>query len=460
MAKILIIGAGVAGLSAAIKLRAADHDVEIVEALDLIGGRAFSEQIEGVYFDWGAEAIEAKTDAEAWLLRGGQYAVENPPAGYHPVQEPPVGVDGADWKLFRLPFAAAGQREVLDTAGAEVPQGSQTVDENRQTVVEDFQTANDDFFNEVNILLGYEDPNSIRFRQGQFGSWPIVSDAVEVDPPWGSIHNFARAAAANNGGQHREDEINQTLGASVLRWASANGLDGIIRRSTVATQVVNIADDKVEVSFSGAANATYDAVLVTVPTDRVKGPDEGPQAGDLFLPDLTAPQIAAFRGNPLGCYFKLVVTGIKNVRVPSPGNGVYVTLETGYSHFLIGQNAAASQVYLHAAGDTGRVMSDDHELAAQVLVQSIKRLNNTADAVFPLPHAATAYVYDWCREPYYGGAYSLTRPNAWATRQQLSDFRAARIFYAGEACSLRWYGQIAGAMESGNATADRMIAIL
>ena len=59
MARIVVIGAGVAGLSTAIRLCSRGHKVTIVEARDQVGGRAYQLRGEGFTFDMGPTLITA-----------------------------------------------------------------------------------------------------------------------------------------------------------------------------------------------------------------------------------------------------------------------------------------------------------------------------------------------------------------------------------------------------------------
>ncbi|REJ79149.1 MAG: phytoene desaturase [Acidobacteria bacterium] len=61
--KILVIGSGFGGLSAAIRLQAQGHSVTIVEKLDKIGGRAYVFEQDGFKFDAGPTIITAP-----WLI--------------------------------------------------------------------------------------------------------------------------------------------------------------------------------------------------------------------------------------------------------------------------------------------------------------------------------------------------------------------------------------------------------
>jgi phytoene desaturase len=59
MARISVIGSGFGGLSAAIRLAARGHDVDLFEARDKLGGRAYVYNINGFTFDGGPTVITA-----------------------------------------------------------------------------------------------------------------------------------------------------------------------------------------------------------------------------------------------------------------------------------------------------------------------------------------------------------------------------------------------------------------
>jgi phytoene desaturase len=59
MSKIIVIGSGFGGLGAAIRLAARGHQVEIIEKLDKLGGRAYTFEQNGFKFDGGPTVITA-----------------------------------------------------------------------------------------------------------------------------------------------------------------------------------------------------------------------------------------------------------------------------------------------------------------------------------------------------------------------------------------------------------------
>jgi phytoene desaturase len=59
MSKVIVVGSGFGGLSAAIRLAAQGHQVEIFEKRDKLGGRAYQYEINGFKFDGGPTVITA-----------------------------------------------------------------------------------------------------------------------------------------------------------------------------------------------------------------------------------------------------------------------------------------------------------------------------------------------------------------------------------------------------------------
>ncbi len=71
MAKISVIGSGFGGLSAAIRLAARGHEVDVFEARDKLGGRAYVYNINGFTFDGGPTVLTAPfMFDDLWALAG------------------------------------------------------------------------------------------------------------------------------------------------------------------------------------------------------------------------------------------------------------------------------------------------------------------------------------------------------------------------------------------------------
>jgi phytoene dehydrogenase-like protein len=61
--EVLVVGAGLAGLNAAIYLEAAGVDVTVIESSDRAGGRVASDVIDGFICDRGLQLINTKYPA-------------------------------------------------------------------------------------------------------------------------------------------------------------------------------------------------------------------------------------------------------------------------------------------------------------------------------------------------------------------------------------------------------------
>jgi monoamine oxidase len=95
--EVLVVGAGLSGLTAAYRLDRAGVDVAVLEARDRVGGRAWRLPLGDAFFDAGCEAL----DHEHGTLRTladeiGVPVWEAPPWS----SEPPEDLEGADAELF------------------------------------------------------------------------------------------------------------------------------------------------------------------------------------------------------------------------------------------------------------------------------------------------------------------------------------------------------------------------
>ncbi len=74
----MVVGGGVAGLSAALELVAAGHDVTVLEASDRVGGKLRRAQVAGVTVDVGAEAMLNRRPEGVDLARALDLPIEHP----------------------------------------------------------------------------------------------------------------------------------------------------------------------------------------------------------------------------------------------------------------------------------------------------------------------------------------------------------------------------------------------
>ena len=68
MAEVVVIGAGISGLTAAYLLRASGRDVVVFDQGDVPGGRMRSERIDGFLMEYGANSIMTPAPAAEMLV--------------------------------------------------------------------------------------------------------------------------------------------------------------------------------------------------------------------------------------------------------------------------------------------------------------------------------------------------------------------------------------------------------
>ncbi len=84
-------------------------------------------------------------------------------------------------------------------------------------------------------------------------------------------------------------------------------------------------------------------------------------------------------------------------------------------------------------------------------------MNCAACSALRLDELGPALATGWGRDPYSLGSYSAARPGYAHCREQLAQPVSPRLHFAGEACSVEYYGTLHGAWLSGIAAAERLL---
>src|SRR3954447_19675363 len=111
-AEVVVVGAGLAGLSAATRLATAGRDVLVLDAAGHAGGRLATERVDGFLVDRGFQVLNtgyprvADLDVAAldlgWFWTGGPgWAKARPPRVVAPRRHPTAG-----WDTVRAPLGA------------------------------------------------------------------------------------------------------------------------------------------------------------------------------------------------------------------------------------------------------------------------------------------------------------------------------------------------------------------
>jgi len=400
---IVIVGAGAAGIAAARWLRAQGADVSIVEARNRVGGRAWTDtSLLGVPIDMGCAWLHS-ADRNPWTA----YAHE---AGFEviarsPVWQRRVGRELASPEYLRAWHQAFARNEQLIAAAA--------------TAGRDVSIAellpNDEFRPGFDAVMG----------------WLMGVDTAAV-----SSLDYDRYA---------DSEVNWSvprgLGALIAHAAESLSvqLATPVRRIDYSKAVTKLTTDRGELEAR--------AVIVTVPTTVLA-------AGAVrFFPALPVAMQAAIAGVPLGTDNK-VFFRVAPGAMPFEGTEHFLgRVDTARTGSYAARPAGQDDVLMAFFGGTvARELEEQGELESFARAELSQIFG--ADFARQLQSAVSTA---WHGDPWSRGSYSAALPGCARMREKLQEPVAERLFFAGEACAIDYFGTVMGAWRSGVSAAEQAL---
>lgn len=405
---IAIVGAGVAGLAAAKRIRAAGRSVRVLEARDRIGGRALTDTDSlGVAWDRGCH----------WL----HSADTNPFTAI-------ADALGFTYKTTVTPRRLwLGDRWAADAELAELD----------AVVAERFGAVTE---------------------AGRAGRDVAAADVLPRDDTWAPL--VAQWLAALSGAdpdrlstlddaRYADSPANWPVGEGYGALVAAWGRDVPVARGTPVTALDWRAADHVRLA-TPAGDLRARQVIVTVPTSVLAA------GGIAFTPDLPPAHAEALAAVPLGGANKVAIrfdrdvfgTGMCHMTSqPHAPEGMSFQLRPFGRDLAIGYLGGRYAAEMEAAGPEA--------MAARALDILSDAFGGTVRR-----HVAGWATTGWSLDPLSRGGYSIALPGEAAKRPVLTAPIGDRVRLAGEACSLDAFGTANGAHASGEAAAAAALAAL
>jgi len=405
-ARAIVVGAGFAGLSAAIALADEGVDVTVLEARERVGGRVWSITLtNGAVVELGGE----------WIMAGDSVVHETASRFGVPLVE-----TGASFGRREPWGEGAATLEVQDVflEAADAALGSLPHDRVAAMNVGEF-------------LEGVEGDPAARSIVALRLAGTCARDLREV-----SLASFAgeRPFSAHGDVYHRTAEGNQAIARAVASELSD------VRTGHVVDSIEHDRDG-VTVRI-GSRSERADVAVVAVPAPI--------EARLRFVPPLPDALASALAGLPMGAASKFAVATKR--RPParsrqSAGRSMWCWTADGAGGKP--RRCVTSFAGSHAAQESLGVTR------GQVLpwLEALRSMNPDLTLV------GEPVLYSWADDPFTLGAYSTWDPASWDRRRVLAE-PVGRLAFAGEHTAGDRHGTMEGALRSGRRAAEQILHVL
>ncbi len=417
--RILVIGAGLAGLSAARRLRQAGHDVTVLEARDRVGGRTYSPRegfADGQHCDLGGELVTSDYHALIGLCH--QVGV--------PLSEP-VDIERPDTALTETPlegYLAEGRIIV----GGELLTGARFADADA----------------EIRAALRSVPPAEHEIMEQWTRRAQLSADAmgavvgigrmpVQYDPGKTDCHYLVEAHVG---------AIRRIIGGS-QRLCEALTPDLDVRLEA-PVRAIRQAGGRVQVELEGGDRLVADRVIVTVPPFVV------PTLG--FDPPLPANQVAVLNSMQRAAGGKVIGQYVEGDAVRAALSRAVFTdgpLNTAWvSNHYVTQGPAVVSGFICGAH---RHLLEQDETALALLDEVV------STAVGGSVTRVASHRKNWTEDPYAlgMGATLPVAQRAAMVAQTVTPER--RVHFAGDYTEVDLNGTMEGAVRSGLRAADEVL---
>jgi monoamine oxidase len=444
-AKVVIVGAGIAGLAAASKLSGAGLSVVILEARDRIGGRIFTQRVPGldVPIELGAEFVHGMPREILEPLRS---------AGTELLE-----VEGDNWCVSR------GQLRSCDFF-PEVESILEKMDDSE---------PDESFLSFLERRFPAASSGDHKLQEAKRRALAYVTGFNAADPSLVGVHWLVREMRAEesiqgdrafrprNGYQELIDEFRKHISNSDVTVQTSTVVDGI-RWSPGHAEVI---------AHDDTGTRTFDAsrVLVTLPLGVLKARD-GDAGVVQFSPPLSKEKVEALDRLDMGSIIRVVLQFRRRFweQIHAPGSkGKSLSnmsflfsddewFPTWWTTMPRKEPIITGWAPFRAAE---RLSRQDRDQVTRLGVKTIDRLLgaglkdiDTEDSM------ERAFFHNWQTDPFSRGAYSYGKVGADRAQETLAAPLENTVFFAGEATDTTGHnGTVHGAIASGYRAATEIL---
>jgi monoamine oxidase len=401
----IVLGAGMAGLACARRLRDSGADVVVLEARDRIGGRIRTHRFDDDTVELGAMFVHGARASTMDVIRRSGLALSDGPGGGG---ESLVVIDGEARPVAEV-FAEAGVGWLwsVESAVAELDAPDAPL---RAELEERWP------------------PGRVRF------ALELFEQIWCADPDLLSAQGVARVERSWTSGQ---ENLGIADGYDRLPAVVAQGVDV---RLQVAASNVRWSRGHVAVETDGGETFEASSVVVTLPPTLVT------EGRIVFSPDLPAGKLGAARGIPVGPVIR--VAG--RLREPAPNGGWILAVGAGWWSVRPGSRTLTGWIGGPAAARVSGAPVDS-------LLEPLRPALPWLDA----ERLEDVVIADWGADPFSRGGYSYPAVGALDAPARWSVPVDDTLFFAGEAtCGDVHPATVHGAYDSGHRAAAEVLRAL
>ncbi|MFQ3536422.1 MAG: FAD-dependent oxidoreductase [Aggregatilineales bacterium] len=424
---VLIVGAGMAGISAARALQAAGFAVTLLEARDRLGGRIWTDDSLGVPLDMGAAWIHGN--------RGNPLTPLARAAGIRSL--------ASDFEAAAL-YTGSGQRLAEEQLSAAAELAADILRELEAAKAHDLVDESTSVADVLAVLLPeYE----LTGAKKQAVLWALAS-AIELE--WGADASDLSLLAWNEDRAFGGDDL--LLGEGYGKLIAFLARDLNVQLNVVISE---IAYDQGGVRLKTTDGRIYEAdrALITVSIGVL-------QSGAItFTPSLPQAKQAALSRLQMGLLNKIALRFPRSFWNEQLHRFAYLSEVTDEAFEFFNLELLHKQPILVAFTHGTYARHLERLSPQQAVLRAFQTLQRAFGTAIPEPEAFT--VTAWHSDPFARGAYSHVPPNAKRT-----DYAALarpvqdRLFFAGEGTLATYPATVHGALMSGEREAERIIHLV